>query len=278
MQYYAFMTLEPTEITIRERNYLELMDLALQLLRFHWWGLLVTLAVGSIPVALVNFWVISAIVNYGAIRDSPNAYSWLLILLMLWEAPLGTAFMTLYLGQITFTRVVDWNRLCQDYIGSLLQLLWFQGILRSLTASLLLVGLIIPHLAWPYLSEVILLERNYFFSYKGRQITTWRRSRNLHRHFSGDLFARWLGTMVTGWVLVTAILLGIQTTAFGFFGIWLTSLTIVQWYVPLAGWLVIGFFTVVRFLAYLDLRIRREGWEVELVMRAEAARLARVAV
>jgi hypothetical protein len=30
-----------------------------------------------------------------------------------------------------------------------------------------------------------------------------------------------------------------------------------------------GYLTVVRFLAYLDLRIRREGWEAELMMRAE---------
>ncbi|HBO43156.1 MAG TPA: hypothetical protein DD670_04320, partial [Planctomycetaceae bacterium] len=41
-----------------------------------------------------------------------------------------------------------------------------------------------------------------------------------------------------------------------------------------ALWLVVGFFTVVRFLGYLDLRIRREGWEVELVMRAESELLA----
>jgi hypothetical protein len=41
----------------------------------------------------------------------------------------------------------------------------------------------------------------------------------------------------------------------------------------LAVWTTVGFFTVVRFLSYLDLRIRREGWEVELKMRAEAARL-----
>ncbi len=44
-------------------------------------------------------------------------------------------------------------------------------------------------------------------------------------------------------------------------------------YGPLALWLVVGYFTVVRFLAYLDLRIRREGWEVELMMRAEQTRL-----
>ncbi len=43
---------------------------------------------------------------------------------------------------------------------------------------------------------------------------------------------------------------------------------------PLALWLVIGFAAVARFLSYLDVRIRREGWEVELTLRAEAARLA----
>ena len=46
-------------------------------------------------------------------------------------------------------------------------------------------------------------------------------------------------------------------------------------YFPLALWLVVGYFAVARFLGYLDLRIRREGWEVELVMRAEQARLTR---
>jgi hypothetical protein len=44
---------------------------------------------------------------------------------------------------------------------------------------------------------------------------------------------------------------------------------------PVVLWIVGGYMTVVRFLGYLDLRIRREGWEVELTMRAEAARLAR---
>ena len=46
-------------------------------------------------------------------------------------------------------------------------------------------------------------------------------------------------------------------------------------FVPLAVWLVVGYLTVARFLGYLDLRIRREGWEVELSMRAEKTRLTR---
>ncbi len=51
-----------------------------------------------------------------------------------------------------------------------------------------------------------------------------------------------------------------------------TSYTI---FYPLALWLTVSYFTVVRFLGYLDLRIRREGWEVELMMRAEQMRLTR---
>jgi hypothetical protein len=45
--------------------------------------------------------------------------------------------------------------------------------------------------------------------------------------------------------------------------------------VPAAMWIVAGFFAVARYLSYLDLRIRREGWEVELQIRAEGDRLTR---
>ena len=43
--------------------------------------------------------------------------------------------------------------------------------------------------------------------------------------------------------------------------------------VPVALWTVAGFMAVVRFLSYMDLRIRNEGWEVELLLRAAAERL-----
>jgi hypothetical protein len=40
-------------------------------------------------------------------------------------------------------------------------------------------------------------------------------------------------------------------------------------------WTVAMYFTVARFLAYLDQRIRNEGWEVELALRAQRQRLSR---
>ena len=42
---------------------------------------------------------------------------------------------------------------------------------------------------------------------------------------------------------------------------------------PVSVWLTAGFFSIVRFLTYIDLRIRQEGWEVELRIRAEALKL-----
>jgi len=40
-------------------------------------------------------------------------------------------------------------------------------------------------------------------------------------------------------------------------------------------WTVVVYFTVARFLSYLDQRIRNEGWEVELFLRAQRERLTR---
>jgi hypothetical protein len=38
--------------------------------------------------------------------------------------------------------------------------------------------------------------------------------------------------------------------------------------------MLVSYVTVFRFLSYLDLRIRLEGWEVELKIRAEANRMS----
>jgi len=46
-------------------------------------------------------------------------------------------------------------------------------------------------------------------------------------------------------------------------------------FLPVGFWFATIYLTVVRFLCYLDLRIRREGWEVDLVLRAEADHLLR---
>ena len=88
------------------------------------------------------------------------------------------------------------------------------------------------------------------------------------------MFTRRLGVIVIGSALTLAL-----TLTFNFVRSVLVGRYEADWWLaavefPLAYWLVIGFFAVARFLSYLDVRIRREGWEIELTLRAEAARLA----
>ena len=54
---------------------------------------------------------------------------------------------------------------------------------------------------------------------------------------------------------------------------WNWGKVIVYVMIPASFWIMAIYVTAFRFLSYLDLRIRREGWEVELKMRAEANRL-----
>ncbi len=158
-------------------------------------------------------------------------------------------------------------------------------------------GLLVPAIAvWsgamrafrPYINEIILLERNPLMSKNPHQITIHRRSTHLHGPSSADLFVRWclaagVGLFLVGLALFTiALLLGILIGHWwividplgdsgGEYNVTVYDLQIAY---PLALWLVAAWFSVMRFMSYLDLRIRHEGWEVELLMRAEALRMA----
>jgi len=129
-----------------------------------------------------------------------------------------------------------------------------------------------PILLWPYLSEVILLERNPLFGPRSR-LTTRRRAEALHSGARGNLFARWMialnvaAVLGGGFALLLWYIRGLAGGHWDFDPQFWTVL------VPAAAWIVAAYFAVVRYLSYLDLRIRREGWEVELQIRAAAARL-----
>ena len=168
---------------------------------------------------------------------------------------------------------------------------------RSAEFNGLVEGFLVPAIAcWsagmrafrPYINEIILLERNPLFSKNPHQITIARRSSHLHGPSSADLFVRWCLAAAVGVLLIVlalatvTILIGVLVSQwpitvdfsgdefFGFSFNWFH----VQVMIPFCLWLVVAWFSVMRFLSYLDLRIRHEGWEVELLMRAEALRMA----
>src|SRR5688572_16459549 len=160
------MQFDKPRIAIRERDLLDLFDLALHLVRSHWQALAVASIVGIVPFALFNYWLL---------RDLPllegQDYAWYtarMVMLVLFEVPLAAVPVTLLLGQAMFFERFDVARMVRQAWDSLPQLIAYQVVLRALwmpqavfwegfdreLAPLMVVlGLLwfIPYAIWPYL-------------------------------------------------------------------------------------------------------------------------------
>ncbi len=297
------MQLFQNRIAIRERSFLDILDLALRVIRAHAKPLFVFFLIGVVPAVCFNAWVLAdyaepdfelgevgtqllSLILWGIpVRpEVPATYMAAMLVLILWEIPLVTAGMTKYLGHALFAERPDMRVMRRELLGVLPQLLWYQVLWRSISLAVLISGplllvsvpvWIILFGVWPFFNEVILLERNPMFAGRKKRMTTRRRVRDLHKLYQSELFFRSIMTAIAGAGLFGAvwfssvILQGLLVYDWEFTGI------VFMVFYPLAVWAVVGYLTVVRFLGYLDLRIRQEGWEVELMMRAEEAQLAR---
>jgi hypothetical protein len=288
--------LDNTRIAIRERGLLEILDLSLHVIWRHRTALFWCFAVVVVPLMLLNWWLIGWMAD-GLDPESAQArYFWVMTLLVFIETPLAAVPTTLYLGRAMFRQQTSVRQIIGDAWKLLPQLLICQVFVRGIGGALFLVGcieldaeftameslliLLAIYLAGvrafrPYLNEIILLERNPLHAQNPKIMTVGRRSAALHGPSAGDLFSRWLGAAC----ILTLMALTFVCAFWFVFGTFLNSWTwgpvMIHVCVPLSMWLVAGFSTVARFLCYLDLRIRREGWEVELRIRAEGARIAR---
>lgn len=268
------MDFDKYRIAIRERSLIEILDLALHVIRAHALPLGAALAVGIVPAICLNAWLLARWTEPDFDLGYPFWYLFWMTPLVIWEIPLATAPATLFLGQALFTPKPQAGQVARDFFRSLPQMLLYQVFLRGLMIPLVFTWFV-PYAIWPYLGEVILLDRNPLRARTRGGMTTWRRNRSIHSGFSGDLFSRWLGSLIVGAALLASFWLSMWLAAGLLLSAWEFRGPVFTVFFPLALWLVVGYFSVVRYLGYLDLRIRREGWEVELLMRAEGARLTR---
>lgn len=299
------MQLDSTRISIRERNLLDTFDLALHVLREYFKPLLITFFAAVIPLMVINDLLIGWILDveyretFFYLEESGSIWRfwWDMTCLVFIEAPLASIFMTSFLGQAVFVARPSYRDVFHDVGRMWGRVFWCQLLVRGIlptcllfllvdryeefnpTVELLLLGSITLIVAFvrsirPYINEIVLLERNPLTSRNPSAITIGKRSKDLHGPSGGDLFARWLATAMFG-ILLTACVFG---TFLFCCGVFLNDSepgpTMLRYAYPLAMWVVAGYISIVRFLGYLDLRIRHEGWEVELRLRAEAARQA----
>jgi hypothetical protein len=296
--------LDNTQIVIRERSPVELLDLSFQVLRAHAVPLTAVLLLGAAPFFVVNSFLLGWMPLAAAedvlridYEERNTRYFWNMVGIVFLQAPLATSLITSYLGQAVFVRRPRLAELLTDVRPALKRQLIWQGLFRlALPATLL------PLLVWdqprfdipvegfglgaaglamvvvrsrrPFLGEIVLLERNPIRAASRETMTVSRRAAMLHGTSGGDLFSRWLGSSIVCGLLLLALF----STA-----VFLQGALINKWHFhtwtmlhiafPACLWLVAGYMAIYRFLSYLDLRIHNEGWELDLLLRAEAARL-----
>jgi hypothetical protein len=273
------MTYDQTLIVIRERSFLELVDLGLVVARDRPIVLFVAALAGIAPLAALNIWLLSEMAF--------SQVYWVALLLL--EAPWATAPLTLVLGDLMFGLRPRPARILKGLAIALPKLvltqLWFRGLLvltvigyslvpvqvNAFTnpAAVLLVLTVIGYSLVPsqyaFLSEVVLLERV-------GTVRSLKRASALSRDFRGELFMRWLGQVALGLTFALCFQAGVTSLWSVLIGDKLT------WVQPVlsdfggllfqaAIWIAIAFFAIVRFLSYIDRRIRLEGWEIELRLK-----------
>ncbi len=256
-------------ITIRKRTVGELFDLTLAVMRAEGLRVLGWFAVFVVPLTLINHAALAWLADHWFVLDREET-AWSLfyicgyVALVALEMPFASSPVMIYLGKRVFA--ADARPTKSDVIVA-----WVEALPQLFIYDIILVPLI---LAYDCMPEIVALERSPMFRGKKDRITTFRRLRNFHR----DRFGEQL-TMLYPLFLFCVILapgLGLLTTGIFYLGYGPISLHWHLWLaivVPVICWTVTLFLLVFHFLRYIDMRIEREGWDVELVFRAERSRM-----
>lgn len=247
----------PTLIAVRERNFLELLDLTLLVFRSRPGPLLLSAASGIVPFVLLNGLIVQDLTD-------PVSALFQHVFLAFLEAPLATAPLTVTLGNLMFGQSLSPLKVLGPILRSIPALLFFQGLLRGLLLVTLIFSPLVPARLM-FLNEVILLERG-----KWRQAL--KRSADLSEGVGGDLFGRSLLAILFGAAFVACFYLGVgmvrDAIVYDTWGSPFDDAFRPDWRIILGLWVAVGFFGAARFLAYIDQRTRREGWELGLRLKA----------
>lgn len=296
------MQLDQTHVAVRVRTLSEIGDLALVLLHRYPSTLFIGFLIGALPWIIANaavlYWIPITEAQYGLNDDEAFAelarYAIWMSLLVFLQTPAAGVVTTIYLGQAVFEQKPTWGsalRVAREQfwrwfyclgIRRLAFLVWvyvafrlfqpFDGFFDGFVPAIIFLSALVVRASRPFLPEMVLLEMCPLRSKDDREITLSRRARALHRPAGNDVGSRWFLVGITLMVIFGGLfyslifVLGITT------GYWEFGLVTYLVLFPISLWVVAGLSVLVRMIAYLDTRIRLEGWDVELAVRAEAIR------
>lgn len=295
------MQLDRTFIGIRQRSALEIWDLTLLVIRRHFNALCLLFLIGALPWLIVNHLLTMWMVMGDYYSDFVVWFYWINACLVILQAQVGTFLMTHYLGQAMFNADPQpmnsvsavWKMKNKFFFG------WLHLMNRMVLPGLAVIammmfiddeefivifgGFALPGLVFvalivrgrtPYLSEILLLEEAPRTSESPKIQTYSSRSSNLLSAPGSDYFVKFSLAAIAGVGISLCVyesfclldgVLGLQSIAN-------SNLNYLYWQLSL--WLVTALIAVNRFLSYIDLRIRTEGWAVRLRLMAEERRVA----
>jgi hypothetical protein len=246
---------DPTLIQIRERSFSDVLDLALVVVRNRPKTLGLAALAGVAPFALLNAWL--------TLNPGFPTFGYLALLVL--ESPWATAPLTVVLGGLMFGERPSTRHVIATLLRGLPAMIAYQFVIRALLLVTFILYPIMPA-KLAFLNEVILLERCPFGG-------AMRRCSTLSGARGSDLFGYWAAEVFFGGLFVICFWAGTSVIQSALFTSQIT------WDQPgwsdlyglrlqVAVWVAIAFFGVVRFLTYIDQRIRLEGWEVKLRLQA----------
>ena len=301
------MKFDDTELVICQRSTSDLFDMTLRVWEKYNWRLLAAYAVGCLPFILLNFmllgWMVTSdgLASGEMLETSKVLTRWRYFvdyaMLTFLELPAAGLLATAFLGQVTFkqnpttwqllksvgqlwgTLIVTLGVLRFAILGPIFMLFIpryspYEPFIELFLLAVLATGLsLLSRTFRPFAPEIIVLERCELVPRDKKQPRYDKRSSWLHSPVSTECFAR-MGALsminiggVISLLLAYLFFQGVISSSWQWN--WLVDFLVV----PAVLWSLGGYATVFRFLCYLDSRIALEGWEVELLLRAEANRL-----
>ncbi len=256
------MQTDSLKVAVRPRSIFECLDLAVLFCGRRPVAVVLATALGSLPWMLAN-----RILFSGHLTDD-GLYA--AVVILAFEAAWAAVPLTLYLGQSMFSERFHWRSAARVALGGLPALVVFQGVFRFICLGTC-IGAPLLIVAY-YLNQIILLERPRF-------TRIWPRCNAVNRGRGWNLLTL---AILDGILLILGTTLMISlvgTIARLWIGQKFATLTAFEreglvaslftWHGQIAFFATCGFLSVFRFFTYLDTRIRREGWDVELKFRAE---------
>lgn len=303
------MQLDRTAIVISQRSATDLVDLSLLVMRCYWRPILMFAVIGILPFALADFcllWpltkydlLVMSSLNVGDVEVYRIRYLWVVTMTILLQAPIALCGVTYYIGQAVFIERPSIRQVFAATWKRGVAVVLILGILRlSLLSFLPLVLLSLDPIFRPeveipfyflflcgtaflvrgfrpFAPEILLLERCPLIKSKSGtdQFIYSKRSAWLHSALSFELFTVHMGVSVAQIMLIASLSLGFMFSIGVLTGIWQWGIWMDLIVYPFIVWGVASWGAVIRFLLYMNSRIRTEGWELELRLKAESHRL-----